>query len=116
MAKYKEIWESPNNDTIIGYMDTENGGGFGLSPGNKDYQAFLEWQTDGGVADPAYTAEEIAAFQAAETAAAARAYVLETDNHILSYTERKAAKLAGRVNTLKYKSLRRKRAVALGRI
>lgn len=116
MAKYKEEWRRPDEPTIVSYLDTESGMSIPLISGNPEYQEFLEWQTDGGVPDPAYTAEEIAAFEAAAAAATAKTYVLETDPQVSSYVERKAAKLAGRVNTLKYKSLQRKRAVALGRV
>lgn len=116
MAKYKEVWEDFDDATIIVYIDTDSGVSIPLDPANEDYQAFLAWIAESNTPDPAYTAEEIAAHEAAAIAAQARAYVMETDNHITSYVERKAAKLSARVNSLKYKSLQRKRAVALGRV
>lgn len=113
MARYKEQWEDFDSPVIVGYIDTEHALGRFL-PTNS--QEVADWITAGGVPDPAFTAEEIAAAEAAATAADARAYVLDTDSQVASYVDRKAAKLAGRVNTLKYKSLQRKRAVAFGRV
>jgi hypothetical protein len=114
MARYKEVWENPLESTVLRYRDTDAAPAFRFI--EVDSEEITDWIALGNTPDPAYTAEEIAAAQAAETAAQAKAYVLETDPHIAAYTERKAAKLAGKINTLKYKSLQRKRAVALGRV
>lgn len=112
MAKYKEVWEAYDNPTVVSYKDTEKPGR-NLAPQSQEV---AEWIAAGNTPDPAYTAEEIAAASEAVAMAEARAYVLATDPIVSGYIERKAAKLAGRVNTLKYKSLTRKRAVALGRV
>lgn len=64
MAKYKESWISPIDDTLTGYIDTETGGSINLVPVNPFDFAFQKWVTDGGVADPAYTQPEIDAYQA----------------------------------------------------
>jgi hypothetical protein len=116
MAKYKEIRDGIGSAIVIAYRDTETGICCSIDPGNSEYQAFLEWQTAGGVPDPAYTAEEIAAAVAAETAAEASSYVASTSNQTASYTERKAAGLPGKINSLKFKHLRRRRGLALGRV
>lgn len=58
MAKYKEIWESFDDPTVIGYMDTEEGGSIPLAAGNRHYRMVQEWLAEENVADPAYTFAE----------------------------------------------------------
>lgn len=65
MAKYKEMWITPIDATVIGYMDTETGGSINLEPQNPFDEDFQEWLNDGGIPDPAYTQQEIDAYQAA---------------------------------------------------
>lgn len=65
MAKYKEKWIDPLDSQIIGYLDTETGVNIPIAEENPYYQNFLQWVSDGGVPDPAYTQEEIDAYQAA---------------------------------------------------
>jgi hypothetical protein len=114
MAKYKEQWEHFDDATIIGYEDTEYTAGARCLP--ADSQEVADWIALGNTPDPAYTQAEIDALTKAQEASEALNYVRQTDKDIDSYTERKAAKLPGRVNSLKFKSLQRKRAVALGRV
>lgn len=65
MSKYKEIWISPIDTTIIGYLDTETGSSINLVPQNPFDFAFQEWLAGGGVPDPAFTQQEIDDYQAA---------------------------------------------------
>lgn len=65
MAKYKEQWISPIDNTVIGYIDTETGGSINLIPVNSFDADFQQWLTDGGIPDPAYTQQEIDDYQAA---------------------------------------------------
>lgn len=116
MAKYKEVRAPYEGAPLAGYYDNETRENIPLSPGSGLYQMVLEWIAEGNTADPAYTAEEIAAFEAAETAAEASNYVAATSDQATSYTERKAAGLPGKINSLKYKHLRRRRGLALGRV
>lgn len=64
MARYKERWPNPLQQMIIGYLDTDTGKNIPIADANPFYQEFLQWQAEGGTADPAYTAEEIAAYEA----------------------------------------------------
>jgi hypothetical protein len=59
MADYKEVWQAPDDSTIIGYIFNATGAYIPLDPANKDYQEYLTWAAGGGVADPAYTTPEI---------------------------------------------------------
>lgn len=70
MAKYKEVWTAPDDSTIEGYIDTERNALIPIAPGNADYSDFLQWQSEGGVADPAFTQAEVDAYIAAQAAAA----------------------------------------------
>jgi hypothetical protein len=54
MARYKEIWESYDDTTVIGYLDTEEGGSIPLAPGNRHYRMVQEWIAEGNTPDPAY--------------------------------------------------------------
>jgi hypothetical protein len=112
MARYKEVWESPLDNTVTSYRDTDTTSRY-LSANSPEV---ADWIALGNTADPAYTAEEIAAFEAAEAAAEASSYVASTSNQAASYTERKAAGLPGKINSLKFKHLRRRRGLALGRV
>lgn len=115
MARYRETWAAHDDPTVKGYQDTEHPDGQRFLPLNS--QEVADWIAEGNTPDPAFTAEEIAAAGAAETKAEAAAYAASTADQVAQYIERKAAKLPpGRVNSLKHKSLQRKRAVALGRI
>lgn len=113
MARYKEIWVDIEDPTVRGYQDTEHAEGARFLPLNSPEVA--AWIAEGNTADPAYTAAEIAAAGAADAAADASSFVAATSDQVASYTERKAAKMPGRINSLKFKSLQRRRAVALGR-
>lgn len=77
MAKYKECWISPIDSTITGYLNTETG--FYIPPNeeNRHYRIFQNWllgldengdpfdpPTGPQTPDPAFTAEEIAAYEA----------------------------------------------------
>jgi hypothetical protein len=59
MADYKEIWTAPDDPTVKGYFNNLAAAVIPLDPANKDYQDFLAWQAEGGIADPAYTTAEI---------------------------------------------------------
>lgn len=65
MAKYKEMWISPIDATVIGYFDTETGRSINIIPVNPFDADFQQWLTDGGIPDPAYTQQEIDDYQAA---------------------------------------------------
>lgn len=65
MAKYREIWPDPLTVQIIGYVDTETSRNIPLNDSNPFYQDFLQWQSEGGIPDPAYTQQEIDEYQAA---------------------------------------------------
>jgi hypothetical protein len=112
MAQYKEKWKSPIDDEIVGYLKTETNAYIPLDPANKDYQDFLTWQSGGGVADPAYTAEEIAAYQAEQDLTAAKAYLSETDGLVQRYRDDVAAGRRPFVPESKYKNLLKIRARA----
>lgn len=64
MAKYKEQWPTPIDATVIGYLDTETGQSINSVPENPFDFDFQQWVSEGGVPDPAYTAQEIADYQA----------------------------------------------------
>ena len=66
MAKYKEVWISPIDATLTGYIDTETGGSINLTPQNPFDEDFQQWLTEGGIPDPAYTQQEIDDYQAAQ--------------------------------------------------
>lgn len=64
MAKYKENWRNPLDSEVIGHTDTETGRFIQINSNNPFSEKFDEWVAAGGIPDPAYTAEEIAAYQA----------------------------------------------------
>ena len=66
MAKYKEQWKNPLDTEVMGHVDTETGRYIQINANNPFQQEFNEWVAAGGIPDPAYTAEEIAAYQAAQ--------------------------------------------------
>jgi hypothetical protein len=109
MAKYKEIWESYDDSTVIGYIDTEEGGSIPLAPGNRHYRMVQEWLTAGNVADPMYTAEEIAALESANEAAQAEQFLKETASILMIYNDDIATKDRSSISTSKAKRLRRDR-------
>lgn len=63
MALYKEIWVSFQDNTIVGYLHTENNSTIPIIPGNIDYQELQAWIALGNTPDPAYTQSEIDALQ-----------------------------------------------------
>lgn len=63
MAKYKEQWKSPIDPEVTGHVDTETGRFIQINSNNPFQEDFNEWVAAGGIPDPAYTAEEIAAYQ-----------------------------------------------------
>lgn len=65
MAKYKEQWKSPIDPEVTGHVDTETGRFIQINSNNPFQEDFNGWVAAGGIPDPAYTAEEIAAYQAA---------------------------------------------------
>ena len=66
MAKYKEQWKNPLDTDVMGHVDTETGRYIQIDANNPFQQEFNDWVAAGGIPDPAYTAEEIAAYQAAQ--------------------------------------------------
>ena len=65
MAKYKEMWISPIDATVIGFIDTEISRTINIIPQNPFDEDFQQWLTDGGIPDPGYTQQEIDDYQAA---------------------------------------------------
>jgi len=59
MADYRENWDNTTDRTVVGYTHTATGKVIPIDPANSDYQAFLQWQAGGGVADPSFTQPEI---------------------------------------------------------
>lgn len=64
MARYKEQWASPTDQTLKGYFDEQTNNQISIAPGNKQYSEVLAWIADGNTADPAYTQAEIDDYQA----------------------------------------------------
>jgi hypothetical protein len=112
MARYKEIWNFYDDPTVIGYIDTEKGCSIPLDPGNGHYQEFLTWADAGGVADPAYTADEIAAAEAAQAVAEAEVYLRTTADLVQRYRDDLAAGRRPYMPESKYCNLLKKRARA----
>lgn len=58
MARYKEVWESFVDPTVIEYIDTDNGVHVPVEASNTDYQEVADWIADGNTPDPAFTLAE----------------------------------------------------------
>jgi hypothetical protein len=106
MARYKEEWTAYDHPIVIGYIDTEHALGRFLP---VDSQEVAAWIADGNTPDPAYTAEEIAAAQAAEAAAEAAAFLTETECLLASYNDDIATLGRSSISSAKIKKLRRDR-------
>jgi hypothetical protein len=59
MALYKEIWQRPDDPTVIGWIKTDTGTSIFKDAGGPEYRELLTWLDAGGVADPAFTQPEI---------------------------------------------------------
>lgn len=112
MAQYREVWTNPLDTTIIGYFDTMEDQFIPIDPANRDYQTFLTWQVEGGIADPAYTVEEIEAYQTEQAQVIAIAYLAATDGLIQRYRDHEAAGRRPFMPESKYLNLLKKRARA----
>lgn len=112
MADYKEVWSSPEDSTVIGYIYNPTGTYFPADEVNPDYRAFLQWQAGGGVADPCYTAEEITESGTDDRKASAVAYLAATDHLVKRYQEDQAAGRTPFIPASKYSNLLKKRARA----
>lgn len=112
MAKYKEIWLSPIDSNIIGYLDTENQWSIPIDPQNGFYREFLTWQAAGGVADPAFTQEEIDQQILNEQILDAKNFLSNTDPIILKYRDELAFGRTPSMPESKYLNLLKKRARA----
>lgn len=114
MARYKEVWADWNDDTVTSILDTETGWSF--SPDSRRYAAYQEWLDEGNAPDPAFTADEIAAFEAAEADVAAAAFLAATDWVLPKYLDDMETKGRSTISSTKAKRLRRDRNRARRRI